>query len=698
MKKTALVALILFITQSFYSTALFAQAGKDGAETISTSGVVFNRYDVLATSISAGATTFSVTNVANLAGGAAGVNNPYATSALAYGDLIMIIKMQGATIDVTNTTTYGNVTAANGVGTYELAVVRGVTGNVITVCTGLSNAFAVSSTQRVQVVRAPRLSSLTINSGSSLTTTAWGGTTGGIVAVEVNGNAVVNGTITTSGLGFRGGALENNTIGVPSTMTDYVNSNSTNGAEKGESIAGTQADYDALGGRYNRGAAANGGGGGNGHNAGGGGGANAGAIASWNGNGNPDNSVANWTTAWNLESAGFATNTSTGGGRGGYTYASTDQNALTTGPGNSLWGGDYRRNVGGIGGRPLTYTTSTLFLGGGGGAGDANNNSGGAGGNGGGIIYLLATGTLSGTGSITANGANGTSSNNTHNDAPGGAGGGGAIRLNIQGAISSLSITANGGIGGSQFITSAENEGPGGGGGYVSVPGTPAITVSIAGGNNGTTSSSAVTEFIPNGATRGGAGSSLTNQAFVAAPALSCSALPLNFLSFTATLQPNNQVLVNWSTASEVNVRHFEIQVSTNQLEWTTIAQKQAVTGQSQVNLYNALIDALQKTFSIRIKSVDLDGSALYSLVRSIKISETAVTQVYAYGNKLYINRLPETTKEVRIFSAGGQLFLKKQVQQLTSFELDIDTYPSGIYYLQVNSINESKKFNFIKR
>jgi len=679
-----------------FTNFVFSQAGKDGTKTITATGIVFNRYDVLSTSITAGSHTATVTNIANLAGGAAGANNPYATSALSYGDLIMVIKMQGASIDATNTSSYGSITALNGAGTYELATVSGVTGNTITICNNFANAFTVSGTQRVQVVRIPRLSGLTINGGANLTANAWNGSTGGIVAIEVTGNTVVNGSIIATGLGYRGGALDNNANN-PGVST-YISTSSFDGAEKGEGVAGYQTDYDGLGGRYNKGAPANGGGGGNAHNAGGGGGANAGAIASWNGNGNPDNSGgAGWTSAWNLESTSFATNTSTGGGRGGYTYAANNQDATITAPGNTAWGGDNRKNNGGIGGRPLTYSSSTLFLGGGGGAGDANNNSGGAGGNGGGIIYLLVTGTLSGTGSVTANGNNGASANNTFNDAPGGGGGGGAIRLNVQGTISGITVSANGGTGGSQAITSAESEGPGGGGGggYISVPGTPAITSSVTGGTNGTTSSSSLTEFTPNGATKGGAGTSLTSQAYVAAPAVSCSALPLTLLSFSATLQSNNKVNVSWSTADEENVDHFEIEVSTSQQQWKTVVSKPALNQQSAH--YEVLIDAYSSEFYIRLKTVDVDGRSKYSTIKTISVP--GLTPLLTVnGNVLTLERLPDNPRQVSIYNASGQLFKTQPIDPARNVEsIDINGLPAGVYYLLLNTDSGRKRFKFIK-
>ena len=79
------------------------------------------------------------------------------------------------------------------------------------------------------------------------------------------------------------------------------------------------------------GAPANGGGGGTSHNAGGGGGANAG-TGNWTGNGIPDPNAA-YTNAWGLE-AGFVTSAS-GGGRGGYSFSNSNQNAGTLAPGSA---------------------------------------------------------------------------------------------------------------------------------------------------------------------------------------------------------------------------------------------------------------------------------------------------------------------------------------------------------------------------
>lgn len=477
-----------------------AQPGIKGSATISTSNVSVNNYTYLTANANAGTTALSV-NSSSMIGG------NFATS-LSSGDLLLIIQMQGASISITGNSNFGLISAYNNVGLYEFRCVSSVPNSTtIQLSVPLSNSYTASG--HVQVVRIPRYSSLTLSPSGSIAPSAWNGSTGGITAIEVNGNFALNGSINAVGKGFRGGMVDNNSQAAGTSVSIWYSSNDADGGAKGESIAGYEAnEYNSLGVRYGRGAIANGGGGGNSHNAGGGGGANAGVVANWNGNGNPYLGGTKYSTAWNLEGSSFSSNTSSGGGRGGYSYASDDKNALSIAPGSGSWNGNNRQNVGGYGGRPLDYSSGRLFMGGGGGAGDANNNAANGGANGGGLVFIICYGNITGSGSIDVSGANASPTTGGHNDAPGGGGGGGTIVLAAQGSIANtLNLTAKGGDGGDQLITSSESEGPGGGGGggYIAVSsGSPNRIVT--GGLYGTTTSSAVTEFTPNGATSGGAG------------------------------------------------------------------------------------------------------------------------------------------------------------------------------------------------
>lgn len=514
MRKFALICTSLLLSALALSTPLHkwlnntsttnAQTpGKDGALTVSAANTVVNQYAVLTANAAAGTTALVVANP--------GGSNGLSPAALSANDVLLIIQMQGAQIDSTDTAAYGTVTNIGSAGLFEFTAVTSVSANTITVACPLKNSYV--SAGKVQVIRVPQYSTLTVNAGASITAPAWNGSFGGVVAAFVQGQSTINGAIDVTGQGFRGGALSDNGLGFNSTI--YRSTSAEFGGFKGEGIAGSVADYDTLGGRFGRGAPANGGGGGTSHNTGGGGGANGNNGNAYTGAGVMDGAAVG-AAAWGLDpefisNANSLTN-SGGGGRGGYGYSDpvTDQNALAVGPGNALWGGDLRRPVGGRGGHPVPNDASSrVFLGGGGGAAHENNLDGGAGGNGGGIVFLVGGG-VTGTGVIRSNGGNGQDSTDEHRDGGGGGGAGGSVVL-VASGLTGVSVAANGGNGGNhmkpigRFTNEGHGPGGGGGGGFVANSDGP-VTTSVLGGANGVSFAATLTEFPPNGATRGATG------------------------------------------------------------------------------------------------------------------------------------------------------------------------------------------------
>ncbi|MEZ4936644.1 MAG: gliding motility-associated C-terminal domain-containing protein [Crocinitomicaceae bacterium] len=581
-------AFLVLLTGIIWTVLVFPQAGKQGDVVVNNVNTYLNDYTYLTQDAHAGDILLHVSN------------NGFITNNLNYplesGDLLLIIQMQGAELlGGVNDITWGSILDYHNCGNYEFVEVLG-TPNPSQISLACPIQKDYSSQGNTQVVRVPRINNLTINAGGVVTCPAWNGQIGGVVAVEVLGNTLINagGAIDVSGMGFRGGQLDNaSNYGA----INYAYTQQNRGGEKGEGIGGYQNDYTVLGGRYGRGAPANGGGGGNTHNAGGGGGANAGATENWNGLGNPDNSNPNYTIAWDLEGMGFSGNLSSGGGRGGYTYSSSNRDALTVVPGDPLWNGDDRRNVGGIGGRPLDYLQGKLFLGGGGGAGDGNNGAGTDGADGGGLVLMLNYGAISGAGSIFANGQNAPQTPPNGNDAPGGGGGGGTVILNSIGIISGISVEAKGGDGGNQVINWNEAEGPGGGGGggYIGYSsGTPAIDVS--GGPNGTSNSLGVTEFPPNGATSGGDGTATmisVNQSMILVEVENDTLCAGESTTLTATT--NIQISGEfywWDASTGGNLLHTGSSYTTPALNQDTVYYVSHCPGLVRDTVYVIVLDA----------------------------------------------------------------------------------------------------------
>ena len=449
--------------------------GLDGPNPTLT-GVV-NTYYPATASAAAGATSIFVNTP--LAGGG---------PAIAAGDLLLVIQMQDADINGTNSIAYGDGSTGAGsttlrqTGKYEyVSAASAVVGGVVTIVgsgagNGLVNSYdfslAVTATngfRTFQVVRVPQYSSATLSAG--LTATPWNGKfhAGGVLAVDVAGALNLNAqTISVDQLGFKG-ALGVAQGGGAGTGTDYVRP-SQGGAHgyKGEGIAGTpQFLYDAI--------------------------ANAQAPSSVAADGYP-----------NGDAARGAPGTAGGGGTDSHP-SGNDQNSGGGGGANGGQGGvggnswNTNQPVGGRGGAAFPAAVTRVVLGGGGGAGTRNNSSAFAssGGTGGGIV-MIRTGSLSGTGTISANGGVGVT---PLNDGGGGGGAGGSVVVTTNtGTVNGLTVHANGGRGTDAWPADAggpvDYHGPGGGGGggvIITSPAIPLAQTAVLGGLHGTTTTDAAT-------------------------------------------------------------------------------------------------------------------------------------------------------------------------------------------------------------
>lgn len=481
-----------------------ALVAQDGDLVVSAPNTIVNRYAALKTDAASGSMDITVENAADL-------------MPLSPGDMLLIVQMQGAEMDISDGESFGSLIDMRGAGRHEFVHVASLNGDTITLegsCSGLQNSYAAAG--RVQIIRVPQLASLQVQGGASITAPAWNGKVGGVVAMHVEGHARIDGDIDVSGQGFRGGAVDADSAPISNDVQLFVSARSMDGAEKGEGIAGSQSDYDALGGRFGRGAPANGGGGGNSFNAGGGGGANGNSGQAWNGLGLMDESMGmmSWALDPAVVAAGGQLAASSGGGRGGYSFSDSSADPQMDAPGSMSWGGNQRREVGGRGGHPLDGSaTARLFMGGGGGAGDADEGVGGAGGNGGGLIHLTAH-AIEGTGHINASGQNGGTASGMRTDGAGGGGAGGSVVLRSQN-LGGVAVNASGGRGGEQssMSASAAGTGGGGGGGFVAVT-EYWVDVMARGGAPGLSTSSAMGMFLNNGATSGALGQAAESSDF----------------------------------------------------------------------------------------------------------------------------------------------------------------------------------------
>jgi PKD repeat protein len=323
------------------------------------------------------------------------------------GDKVLVIQMQGASINTSNSGNFGDIENMGGAGFYEINEIKAISGNEITLRFELLHEYSVNG--GLQLVSVPVYQDAVVT--GLLTAAPWNGATGGVVVLQATGTLTLEAPIDVSGKGFRGGAV--NVVHSPCTFLTnadkfHYNAAAWEGAPKGEGIAAT-----VPGKELGRGAQANGGGGGNDHNAGGGGGANY-----------------------------FQ------GGIGGKQGSSSIFGCTGKHPGR--------------GGKATPVNFDRLLLGGGGGAGHIDDDgAGSAGGNGGGIVILIADKLISNGQSILSNGIKPLFA---HGDGAGGGGAGGTVLLDVKTVEGNLSVEITGGDGGDVANDASRCFGAGGGG------------------------------------------------------------------------------------------------------------------------------------------------------------------------------------------------------------------------------------------
>lgn len=571
-----------------------------GSSTITISNYGNTYYPGSQASVAAGATTIVLGNATG-----------YGAVPISANDIVLIIQMQGAQINSTNGTAYGNGTTTGSgylnnaqlmAGQMEYAIAANavpLTGGTLTVQSALTHsyknaAFGTDGQYKYQVIRVPLYYNATL--GADIRPPGWNGTIGGVIVFYVSYILNMNGhKIDVSGLGFRGGGGKNYANVGSGANTDYVAlSTGKAGGSKGEGIAGTPILLDSLNstalitgsvegypnGSYDRGAPGNAGGG------------------ATDGAPNPSNS------------------NNAGGGGGG--------NGGSGGIGGNSWSSNLA-----VGGKPgavfAQQSPSRLVMGGGGGAGSSDGGTGtpsggfaSSGAPGGGIV-MISAGSITGTGSILANGA---APNTTlANDGSGGGGAGGSVLIVTGATAPGLTVNANGSDGASNTGNGAKHgPGGGGGGGIVYSNKTLGSVTVTAGAAGNTTTLTTPTNY---GAAAGAAGISsqtITINQTPPFPIVCNGVLPLYFLS-TSALYKDQQVFISWQLAKAEDVKAYTVERSFDAVGFSELATITPLPYGNPGNEYSytdAPPDNDGKMIYYRIRVTDLNGNSLFSQTISV--------------------------------------------------------------------------------
>jgi len=184
--------------------------------------------------------------------------------------------------------------------------------------------------------------------------------------------------------------------------------------------------------------------------------------------------------------------------------------------------------------------------------------------------------------------------------------------------------------------------------------------------------------------------------------------LPAELLSFEAEKNGEASALLHWTTATEQQLSHFEIERSTGAKNWNNIG-KVAASGFSFSEKEYRFVDddidlasTLSAQYYYRLKMVDIDDGFEYSAVRSVSFLGESSIDIYPNPTSWGVNiSLPSAIGQkkdilVQVHSIAGKVLM----EQYLSPEGGILEFPafmdSGVYLLMIRG--EKGQLDYRKR
>ena len=172
--------------------------------------------------------------------------------------------------------------------------------------------------------------------------------------------------------------------------------------------------------------------------------------------------------------------------------------------------------------------------------------------------------------------------------------------------------------------------------------------------------------------------------------------LPITGLQLNVQAQSDNDVLLTWSTTTEINSKSFTVQRSVNGGKtWTDvgIVATKAINGNSSIPLTYQLTDQYVPvgSYEYRVAETDINGSTTNSNIVQIQIT-TSSSQIFPNPAKSVLNiALPVGTNNVpfKLISSDGKIVLSGTLTNQGNYaQISVAGVASAVYFLQVTVNN----------
>lgn len=195
------------------------------------------------------------------------------------------------------------------------------------------------------------------------------------------------------------------------------------------------------------------------------------------------------------------------------------------------------------------------------------------------------------------------------------------------------------------------------------------------------------------------------NQPLYLSPAIVANATTLGTVPVTLgdwrMQHVQNKVKLLWTTLSEINYHHFEIEKSDDAIHYLNIGNVLA-TGSNNIGhsyFYNDPENVVKRTF-YRLKMVDNDGRFTYSTILTVDPVNEEIPSVRGtiVHDQLEVMNIGAGQQAVwQIINAAGQIVSKGKIVE-NWLRLNLSNLSAGIYWLRYTDRGKLKSIPFIKQ
>jgi Secretion system C-terminal sorting domain len=169
--------------------------------------------------------------------------------------------------------------------------------------------------------------------------------------------------------------------------------------------------------------------------------------------------------------------------------------------------------------------------------------------------------------------------------------------------------------------------------------------------------------------------------------------IPVKLASFVA-VKKINLVQLNWNTLIETGKTVFDVQKSTNGINWNSIANIPALN-RSNGSFYQYADEQPLLLNYYRLKILEENGPVSYSPSRMVKFAKDNPFNISPSpaGQSITVFFNQPTSTTLQIISSSGKIVKQEKIKDNQAITIDIRNLPAGIYLVQSKIGPDTKKF-----